>query len=184
MSQIEKILAGFPNKDVLPIVGIPNFKTIKNLNLFLSANATSVHSNRWHGSLGHLALTVSNIIYDTLAGCEFTTSTNPGAIVDVPANSTLSQIDSLERRHKAALKAWDRYSSVDGAFKKQLLRSVHPMYCRGLRNRYTGYVQINTIDLLVHLYITYGEIGPDNLEEKNEGVLRRNGSSRSHFRPG
>ena len=54
MSQIEKVLAGFPNKNVLPIVGIPNYKTIKELNLLLNANAASVHSNRGNGSLDHL----------------------------------------------------------------------------------------------------------------------------------
>ena len=42
------------------------------------------------------------------------------------------------------------------------------MYYRGLRNRYTGYGQINTRDLLVHLYTTYGEIGPDDIEENKK----------------
>ena len=42
------------------------------------------------------------------------------------------------------------------------------MYYRGLRNRYTGYGQTSTRDLLVHLFTTYGEIGPDDLEENEK----------------
>ena len=96
MSQLKKILAGFPNKDLLPILGIPNYKTIKELDFLLSANTASVHSSRGNGALGKLAPTVSNAMYDTLSGCEFTTPTNLGATVDVPTNSTLPQIAALE----------------------------------------------------------------------------------------
>ena len=122
-----KKLAGFPNKDVLHIVGISNYRTIKQLNLLLSANTFSVHSNHWNGSLGHLTLTVSKAVYNTLAGCEFTVPASPGAMVDVPANSMLPQISALERMHKAALKDLDNYNSVDGALKQQLFGNVHPM---------------------------------------------------------
>ena len=104
MSQIEKILAGFPNKDVLLIVGISNYKTINGLNLLLSTNTASVYSNYGDGSLGHLELTVSNAVHNTLAGCDFSAPTNPGAVVYVPAITTASQTAALERRHKAALK--------------------------------------------------------------------------------
>ena len=45
---------------------------------------------------------------------------------------------------------------------------MHPTYYRGICNRYTGYVQISTSDLLVHLYTTYSEIGPDDLEENEK----------------
>ena len=117
MSQIEKIPAGVLNKDVLPIVGISNYKMIKELNILLRANAASVHSNHGKCALGHLALTVYNTVYNTLVGYEFTAPTNPGATVAVPANSTLSQIAALKRTHKSALKAWKKYNSVDGELK-------------------------------------------------------------------
>ena len=165
MGQTEKILAGFPNKDVLPVVGIPNYKTIKELNLLLSANTASVHSKHGNGSLGHLALTVSTAVHDTLADCVFSAPINPGVMVNIPANATAAHTSALERTHKVALKDWDIYNSVDDTLKQQLLKSVHPTYYRGLRNRYTDYIQINTRDLLVHIYTTYGEIGPDDLEE-------------------
>ena len=87
MSQIEKNLAGFPNKDVLSIVEIPNYKTIKESNLLLSANAASVYSHRGNGSLVHLALTVSNDVHNTIVGCGFTAPTNPGATGNVPTNA-------------------------------------------------------------------------------------------------
>ena len=128
MSQIEKILAGFPNKDALLIAGIPNYKTVKELNLLLSANTASVHSNFGNGSLGQLALTVSNAVHNTLAGCDFSAPTNPGASVDVPANATASQTTTLERTYKVVLKDWETYNSVNGALNQQLLTSAHPTY--------------------------------------------------------
>ena len=130
-------MASFPNKYVLLIVGIPNYKIIKELNLLLSVNAASVHSNGGNGSLGHLALTVSTTVLDTLAGCDFSAPTNPGATVDVPASATASQTAALKRTHKAAIKYWDTYNSVDGALKHQLLARIYHTYYIGLRNRYT-----------------------------------------------
>ena len=49
---------------------------------------------------------------------------------------------------------------------------MYTTYYRGLRNRYTGYGQVNTRDLLVHLYIMYGEIGPDDLEENEKRIKK------------
>ena len=141
------------------IVGIPNYKTIKELYLLFSANAASVYSNRRNGSLGHLALSLSTAVQDALAGCSFSASTNPGATVEIPANTTAAQTYALTRTHKVAL---------NGALKKQVLASVHPTYYRGLRSKYTCYRQISTRDLLVHLFTTYGEIGPGNLEENEK----------------
>ena len=161
-------MAGFPNKDVFLIVGTPNYKTIKELNLFLSANAASVHSNRGNDSLGHLALTVLTTVYGTLASCVFSAPTNPGVTIDVTANETAAQTAALERTHKVELKDWDTYNSVDSALKQHLLAIVHPTYYIGLRNRYTGYGQVKTRDSLVHIYTTYGDIGPDNLEANDK----------------
>ena len=89
MSQIEKIFAGFLNKDILLIVGIPNYKTIKELNLLLSTNAASVYSNRGDGSLGHLALTVPTSVHNMLTGCDFSAPTNPGATATSPQTQRL-----------------------------------------------------------------------------------------------
>ena len=68
------------------------------------------------------------------------------------------------------MKAWDKYNSVDGTLNQQLLESVHPMDYRGLRNRYTGYDQINTRVLLVHMYTTYSKIGPEDLKENEKRI--------------
>ena len=45
---------------------------------------------------------------------------------------------------------------------------MYPMYYRGLLDRYTGYGQINTRDLLFHFFNMYGEIGPDELIENEK----------------
>ena len=88
MSAIEKIVAGFPNKELPPIVGLPDYKRIKAVHRILSSNAASVHSNLGNGALGHLALTVSAATYQTLEGIALVGPENPGANIHIPIGAT------------------------------------------------------------------------------------------------
>jgi hypothetical protein len=65
---IDKIVDGFPHHpNIAPIVGIPTYESIAELNLQLKANAASVQSNLGDGQLlGLLALTVSPAVFNTL----------------------------------------------------------------------------------------------------------------------
>ena len=138
---------------------------INELILFFCPNTASIHSNHGNGALRELFLTVFIAVYDTLAEYEFTTLINSGAKVTIPIISTMPQVSVLKWTHKSALKDRDKFNSMDGALIQQLLSYVDHMYYRGLRNRYTGYGQINTRELVVQLYINDGKIGPDNLKE-------------------
>ena len=102
---------------------------MKEVNIFLSYNATFVHSSRGNGALGYLLLDVLPNTYQTQAGVEFSLPTNYGKTVHVPAGSTGPD---------TALKDRKSYQSVDSTLRQQLLGRVDPIYYRGLRNRYTG----------------------------------------------
>ena len=112
MGRIEKILVGFLNKDLPPTIGIRNYKTMKELNLLLSAIAAYVHYNCGNGALGYPSLTVSTAVYDTLAGCGFTAPTNLRTTVTIFATSTSPQIAAPKWTHKTALKDWDEFNAA------------------------------------------------------------------------
>lgn len=170
MSAIEKIFAGFPNKEIPPIVSLPVHKKLKAIHFILSSNVASVHSNRGNGALEHLALTVTATTYQTVEGVAFVSPLNPGANVHIPADSSGPQISALEQTHNVAKQEFDTFTNVDGALTQQLLECIDPMYYRGLRNRYTGYASLTTRQLLEHLCAQYGEITPADLQANEDGM--------------
>jgi hypothetical protein len=44
-TDIDKIVDGFAHPTIVPITGVPNYKSIDNMNLQLNTNAASVQSN-------------------------------------------------------------------------------------------------------------------------------------------
>ena len=117
MSDIDKIVQGFPNPTIPQIIGIPTYYTLKEVNLLISANASSIHSNRGNGALGHLSLTVRPNTYQTIAGVAFDPPVNPGATMTIPGGSSGPQIAALERTFNSELKEWKTYQNVDQALK-------------------------------------------------------------------
>jgi hypothetical protein len=65
------------------------------------------------------------------------------------------------------LRVWRKYQATDQALKQQLLNTIDKAYIRGLRNRHTGYNNVSTMQLLTHLYTTYGVITPIDIEDNN-----------------
>jgi hypothetical protein len=45
------ILEGFPHPTITPVIGIPTYESIAEINLKLNANAASVHSNLGDGAV-------------------------------------------------------------------------------------------------------------------------------------
>ena len=86
---IDKIVDGFPHPNIAPIVGIPTYESIAELNLQLNANAASVQSsNLGNGQLGLLALTVSPAVFNTLSAVAFVHPVNPGTNPIIPPGAT------------------------------------------------------------------------------------------------
>ena len=52
------------------------------------------------------------------------------------------------------------YTSSDAALKSLLLDAMEDIYLRTLKDSTTGFATANTLQLLKHLYDTYGRITP------------------------
>ena len=65
-ADVESIVDGFPHNTISPVIGMPTYATISEVNLRLNANAASVQSDHGDGMLGLLALTVTPAVYSIL----------------------------------------------------------------------------------------------------------------------
>ena len=170
MSTADKIIERFPHPTIPPIVGQPAFDTLQALKLLLSTNAASIVSHLGSGTLGLLWLTVSDLVYNTLSPTPFVPPPNPGPIPIIPANSTGVVVTSLTDTHNREAKLFHEYNNTDTALKQLLLGAVDDMFTRALKNRYIGYANVSTKELLAHLFTTYGQINGGDLR-KNEEVM-------------
>ena len=122
---IDKIVDGFPFPKIPPIVGIPTYNTISEVNLKLNSNAASVQSNLGCGILGLLQLTVSPAVYNTLSVTTFFVPINPGSSPDIPANSTGAQITKLCYAFNTAAALFNEYYRTGKALRQILLTTVN-----------------------------------------------------------
>jgi hypothetical protein len=169
-SDIDKVVDGFSHPTIVPITGMPNYEALSDLNLKLNSNASSVHSDLGNGLLGLLALTVSVVVYNTLSNTPFVPPINPGPTAVIPAGSTAAQINNLRRLHAEALGRFREYIATGKALKQQLITAIQPMYLRALSHRITGFANVTTRNMLVHLYANYGRLTPADVQANDAAM--------------
>ena len=167
-SSTEKILGNFPHRTIPPIVGRPEYATLAELQLKLNTNAASIASNRGNGQLGLLYLTVKQAVYDSLSSTAFVPPVNPGANPVIPAGATGPATAELRRIHKEQVEEFQVYTNTDNALKSQLIAAVDETYIRPKRNKYVGYANVTTKELLDHLYTNYAKITMGDLRDNEK----------------
>mmetsp|Transcript_45699 Transcript_45699/g.54984 ORF Transcript_45699/g.54984 Transcript_45699/m.54984 type:complete len:172 (+) Transcript_45699:24-539(+) len=167
MASTDCIIKSFPHPTITPIVGQPCFETITPLKLLLSTNATSVTIHLENSQLSLMCLTISDTFYNTLSLIPFVSPISPGPLPIIPPGSTQLQITAIMDTHKHAASIFKEFNNTNKAFKQQLLGVVDNMFTRTLKNGYIGYANISTMEFLVHLVTSYGNI---NI---NSGDLRK-----------
>jgi hypothetical protein len=104
----------------------------------------------------------------------FLAPNNPGTQAIIPPCATAAQtITKHHRKHKEDLCVWRLYNNLYSALKQQLIRACQPMYLRSVSNRMTGFANITTRTLIVHLLASYGLITPTNLAANNIKMNQR-----------
>ena len=96
---INKITAGFPHPTVDPIIGLPSYETIKDLQVQLNANTASIFSNIGDGQHGLLLLAVLDAQYNSVSTVPFVQPMNPGPTVPYVLNATAAQIKQAVDQH-------------------------------------------------------------------------------------
>ena len=59
------------------------------------------------------------------------------------------------------------YTNTDKALKSQLITAVDEKFIRSKKNKYVGYVNVTTLQLLNHLYENYTKITHNDLREND-----------------
>ena len=81
---------------------------------------------------------------------------------------TRPQINSIFVQHDIDTKLYREYDSTDKALKYLLISAVDDTYIRSLRDKYIGYANIATLQMLTYLYAAYEKITEGDLEENNK----------------
>ena len=110
-------------------------------------------------------------VYTTLPASIFVVSVNPRSKPIIHEHSTGPQISDILYTYHAATTLFNEYYCTEKALRQLLLASVKEMYVRSLCHWYAGYGQTSTQKLLDHLYATYANILPANLQA-NDAKLR------------
>ena len=116
MKDIKRIVEVFPHPTIIPIIGIPTYKTLAEVNLQLNSNTASVHLELVNGQLGLLELAVTAPVYLTLADVSFFPPVNPLQVV-IPPRFVRTTIAALQTSHSKKTSKWKEYLAVDNALK-------------------------------------------------------------------
>jgi hypothetical protein len=164
------IVVGFSHPTIPSIVGIPTYNALKDLQLSLNANAASVRSNLGNGLLGLLALTVSPKVHDTLADKPFVVPINPGPTATFPGALTGAQIANIRQYHDELKALFIEYYATNKALKQQIIGAVNKLYLHTLNHHITGFANVTTRHMLVHLYTTHGRLTPADVQNNNAAM--------------
>ena len=177
----ETIFASFTECSIAPLESIPTYDYLTELNAYLNACSSSVHSNLGCGTLGYLALTASPTVFALQCATPFVEPVHPGAIVTITdPPPTAAVIGVITREHTEALRVFNEYKNVDKACKKVITNICPEIYYKTLKNRYTGYTGSSTLQILTHLWTEYGEISEDDVRA-NDSALKREITGETHF---
>ena len=121
------------------------------VNGFLNECAASVHCNIGNGNVGYLVLTAKSDSFTIASPTSFVKPVNPGVFVPAEPAPSAAVIRTLTRQHTENMRVLNKYYSVDIACKKSLFTLIPEAYLRSFKNKYTGYVNVNCLDILSHL---------------------------------
>jgi hypothetical protein len=142
----------------------PTYASLKRAQQQLNSHATSIHSHGGDGSHGHLALTVSAATYISITGTPFQAPVNPTAQPNHPRGSEEAEITELNRQHLVNQKTYRLYQQTDKSLRNQLITAVPLLYIEDLLDDTIGWGNTTCLQLLDHLWETYGTITAVELE--------------------
>ena len=98
---------------------------------------------------------------------------NSGAAPVIPADSTAPQIIDLCYLFTAAQNIFNVYDRTDKALRQQLLLSIDEMFVCSSQHKYIVYGNTTTCEILDHIYSTYANISPSDLQSMMPGFVLR-----------
>ena len=161
----------FQHKLLTKIHGKPTYSTLQTLHTELKANAGSVPSTLGGGLHGHLGLLLSDVSYATLQPTTpWSTPPNPGPFVPPAAPATGPQIDAARSVWTELHQQFEICQATEKALIAQVVDAVDTIYLRALLNRATGQYSTSIRNIMHHLFVTYGQLTPQQVKAKETEV--------------
>ena len=110
-------------------------------------------------------LTAQPALFTIATPTSFVKPVSPGVLVLAEPAPSAAIIRTLTRQHNENMRVFNEYYSVDKACKKVILTLIPEAYFRSIKNKYTGYVNVKYIDILSHLWTTYGVLQDFEVQE-------------------
>jgi hypothetical protein len=148
------------------ITGQPDYASLTALRNELKQNAASIPCDHGGGAHGYLGVTVSALLYETIAlGNPFTIPAYSDAQPIIPHAATGAQISAiLLRLYNENLRAFREYTNIHNALKKQLTDAIEPIYIRSqCHHHHVGYANRSLREILANLFQAYGQLTPQRL---------------------
>jgi hypothetical protein len=176
-STVEDVMASFPHPVKPTVQGEPDYQTTHATRKFLQANSRAIDTHLGGGTLGHLGLIISDASYAMIAPTteeEPTLWVTPNAPGRAPTimDGTAAQISAARHIWEEDVQTYRTCTSIQQAFKKQLISVYEPMYLDILNNNMVGYTKISARGMLDHLFETYGNITAVDLDINFEHMRR------------
>ncbi len=164
VSSHDKIMANFPHKSLPRIIGPPTYETIRDMHLKINENCISVHSNLGNGQLGHLGISVTAAVYNTLSAIPFVPPVNPGAAPVFPDGAQGPQIANIRLVFDEAQIMFNTYQNVQKAISALIIGAVDEIYFQALSLPLVGLATRTPLDKLTHLYQAYANINAADVQ--------------------
>ena len=159
-----KIVENFPHKTIPPIIGQPTYESIRDMHLQMNENCISVHSNLGNGQLGHLGITVTQAVYNTLSALPFVAPINPGSTPVFHPNAQAPEIENIRRIFQEEQAVFNTYQNVQKAISALMIGAVDPIYFQALSLPLVGLATCTPLDKFSHLYQAYANITPADVQ--------------------
>jgi hypothetical protein len=104
--------------------------------------------------------------------CSVVIPLNPGPAATIPDALTGAQIANIRQDHDEMKALFVEYYATDKALKQQIIGAVDKLYLRTLNHRITGFANVTTRQMLVHLYTTFGRLTPADVQN-NDAAMKQ-----------
>ena len=173
----DNIFGPFSGCPLAPLEGVPTYKYMPKLNVYLNSCSSEVNCTLGCSKLGYLVLTAHPNIFNTHCGTAFVTPRNQGIHPVMPNPTPTALIFSeLVRTHDPLVHLLKGYHTVNLAFKKVIGNLIPEKYYKSLLSRIIGFAKVTGPKILTRLITKYAELEDEDVQDidsENEGAYFR-----------
>ena len=176
----DMIYSSFSECPLAPLDTLPSIDYLSKMGAYLNGETSNIQSDLGNGNLGHMVITAVPAVFALQCPEGYILPANPGPFAVIPAGSTGPQISPLKTTHDEQLRIWRLHNAVEKACKKVISVLIPERYYRTLKNRYTQFANVTTIEILRHLLTEYGQLS-DQAVQDNDVLMKQDINGETDF---